>query len=60
MKRSRPNGRVAVRLGLRDYNDPSINTEFSFETVYSELAKFKIEVEHLMARNSQRAILLGD
>ena len=60
LRQSTPNGRVAVRLGLRNYNDVSAHAEVSFETVYSRLAEFKTEVEQLVARNSERATLLGD
>lgn len=60
LKQIAPNGRVALRLDLRDYYDPSLRAEFSFETAYSRLAEFKSDVERLMARSSERATLLGD
>lgn len=52
-------GRVSVSVDLADYDEPRRRCQVVFDTTYASLSTFRQDLEDLMARKKETAVLLS-
>jgi hypothetical protein len=59
LRPSNARGKVAVMVDLTDYYDVRRRSQLVLETTYANIASFREELEQLMGRTSEKAVLLS-